>query len=178
VQLVVPDDFPLAASYPETNEDTTPVKVTRRPGVGGLTLCGETILDSAGASAVAGTKYVGAEDYRARTLLLFESSADAIAVVQHAELVVRQCPEFDNSTFTPVEVPLGEKSFGFDVAYDAAQGGFALGLSSYLVVQVGQAVLIGSAYGESTFPNPEFDKALADDARDVVAAMADARWAG
>src|SRR5205085_134060 len=118
VQLTIPDDFPLAASYPETNEDTTPVKVTRRAGVGGLTLCGQTILDSAGAAAVAGAKYVGAEDYRARTLLVFESSADAIAVVQYAELVVGQCPEFDNSSFTPVEVALGERSFGFDVAYD------------------------------------------------------------
>ena len=180
-QLSIPEDFPLAASYPETNEDGTPVRVTGRPGVGGVTLCGETILTSSGAAAVAGTKVVNPEDFRARTLLLFEDQADALAVVQQAEQAVNACPTFDLSSFTPVEVPLGDESFGFDQRYESEQGGFDLGLQGYQAVQVGRAVLISTAYGEGN-GSPEsrtaFSQRLTDDAREVVDAMTDARWTG
>jgi hypothetical protein len=169
-ELAVPDDFPLNASYPTTNEDTTPVKVSGQPGFGGLTLCGETVLVSAGAADVLGTKFVGAEDYRSRTLLLFERPADALAVVQQAEQAVQGCPVFDNSSFATFEVPLGDESLGFDQTYEDL-GGDTRALSSYLVVQVGRAVLIGTAYGESSFPNDAFHDALVDQARGVVQAM-------
>ncbi len=181
VELSIPDGFPLNAGYPETNEDGTPVRVTKRPGVGGVTLCGHTILASAGASAVAGTKYVGIEDFRARTLLVFESTSDAQAVARDAERVVRQCPEFDFSSYTPVGVPLGETSFGFDQRYAVEQGGFDLGLQAYQLVQVGRAVLISTAYGEANGSDETrsgFNQRLTDDARAVVDSMADARWDG
>jgi hypothetical protein len=169
-ELRIPDDFPLNASYPTTNEDTTPVKVSGEPGFGGLTLCGETILVSAGAADVLGTKFVGAEDYRSRTLLLFEKPADALAVLQQAELAVQACPAFDNSSLTPFEVQLGDESFGFDQTFEDT-GGDTRALSSYLVVQVGRAVLIGTAYGESGFPNTAFHDGVVDQARGVVQAM-------
>jgi hypothetical protein len=173
--LTIPEDFPLTASYPDANEDGTPVRFDDRPGVGGLVVCGESILTSVGAADAAGAKYVGIEDFRARTLLLFESEADSLAVVQRAQQAVSSCPTFDEASFTPMPVALGEASFGFDQRY-ASMGGFDLGLSSYLVVQVGRAVLIGTAYGEangSPDTRAAFNERLVDDARDVVIAMAD-----
>lgn len=176
VQLAIPKGFPLTATYPDANEDGTPVRMTARPGVGPVSLCGESILTSAGASDVAGTKYVAPEDFRARTLLLFEDPSDAAAVVEQAERVVRGCPEFDFTSNTPVEVGLGDTSFGFDQRLHVEQGGFDLALQGYQVVQVGRAVLISTALGEangSEETRAAFNQLLTDDAREVVAAMAE-----
>lgn len=152
--VAIPAGFPLAAGYPDANEDLTPVEVTVQPAVAGIDLCGEPVLTTTGAVDVAGATCTGIDDFRGRTLLLFA------------------CPTYQGGRFTPVEVRLGDEPLGFD---QRSARGVDLGLTVYQVIQVGPAVLIDVAPGEangSAETRASFADHVAQEAAEVVHAMA------
>lgn len=147
----IPDDVPLAAGFPDVNEDGSPVEVTSAPGVEAIEMCGESVLGAEGSTDVAGVGYLGGEDYRFRTLLLFGSEAEAQERVTNVAEIVSGCPSqtTDDGTLLiePVESGLGGGTFAFAASYENT--GPLTSATSYHLVPIGNQVLITSQGGET-----------------------------
>jgi hypothetical protein len=162
VSPTIPDDFPLAAGLPATNEDGTPVEVTSAPGVEGVELCGETALSYPGAADVAGTTFSAPEDHRTRTLFLFADPAEASTALSRARGAFSACPVDKiggtDQVYEPAVYRAGDEAAAFTQSYRTG-GRFDTGLTVYLLVRVGNALLVTTDYAEAGGGGTESAKA-------------------
>jgi hypothetical protein len=173
---IIPDDVPLDSGLPAENLDGSRVAVTSAPGVEPLDLCGEAVLDTAGAADVAGVTYSGGEDYRARTLLAFASAAEAEAYVARTDELVGVCPETEDTVgvllVEPVEAQLGEESVAFATRYKSNDGPLT-GLTVHHVARMHSTVLITSQSGEVGNTTANRATYAADAGTDAAALLAE-----
>ena len=176
-------DFPLDLGYPETNDDGSPVEVTGEPGVGLVELCGEVAWDPyAGTTDVIGVEMSIPEDYRGRTLAIYESEDAADAAVEDAGAVVAACPEEasdDESGGSRIhrmweDGSLGDNGVVWTTTYRGPDGELYIGRTVYHVVRVGKAVYASFESNEGGTSNEALAEAVQsaiEQARPVVEAM-------
>ena len=172
--MAIPAGFPLAAGYPDTNEDLTPVAVSDQPAIDSIEVCGATV-DLDGAADVAGATFTGVEDFRSRTLLLFADKRGAQLLMVRAEAAIAACQLRAGAELTRFEIPLGDESVVFARHTADGSGQLDLGVTVFQLIRVGPAVLIDVASGEangSAETRASFADHVAQEAADVVAAMA------
>jgi hypothetical protein len=179
-------DFPLDLGYPETNGgDGSPVEVTGTPGLGTVELCGAVAWDPANDTTdVIGVQYSGeAEDFRGRTLAVYESEAQATDALDAATSAVEDCPEEPSqdesggaNVYDPVDVDLGDQAVVWTLRYRTPDDRMDTGLTVYHLVRVGNAVYASYEYGEGGSTDESIANAVdrsTDQARPIVEAMRD-----
>lgn len=177
-------DFPLDMGYPETNGgDGSPVEVTGKPGLGTVELCDDIAWNPEGGTTdVIGVEYAGeAEDFRGRTLALYESESAATAALDAVFDALAACPEEDSdaesgasSVYDTVDGDLGDQSLGWTQRYRTPDGEFDTGLTVYHLVRVGNAIYGSYEYGEGGGSDSSITAAVehaTDQARPIVEAM-------
>jgi hypothetical protein len=181
-------DFPLALGYDDENgDDHSPVVVTSRPGMGRYKNCHETAWDPRqGTTDLIGVEFRGeAEWSRGRTLVLYETTAEAAEALDAARASLAACPEeeigggYVGVTTIYEDVRMGEQSVVWADTGGFRQDGeilFDTGLTVYHLVRVGRAVLASYEYGEGNggpkVRPPAIDRATDAD-QPVVDAMGD-----
>jgi hypothetical protein len=151
--FAAPGEVDLTVGYPDTNgDDGSPVTTTAEPGITALTFCGATAWDPAGAAERAGATYTGeAEDFRGRTLAVYDDAAGARSALATLRSTVEDCPVMSeggsDQVFEPVTLEAGDESFAFTQRYRTG-GRFDTGLTVYQAVRVGNALYVAFAYGE------------------------------
>jgi hypothetical protein len=175
--------FPLDLDYARENgDDHSPVRITARPGVEAIELCGQTAWDPhAGTTDVIGVHWdAEAEWSRGRTLALYPSVDAARAAVDTARDVVTSCPVGKGDGYaehTLVDYVAGDQSVGWiDRYWSSDAHGFDTGLTVYHAARVGRAVLVSFEYGEGNGSAQTRQEAIAAAAKGdqyVVDAMAD-----
>ena len=173
----VPARFPLAAGYPETNGDRTPVKVNEVGGSLPLQLCGREVATDAGLRDAAQAAYTAPEDARSRDLVLYQSGEAAARALATVRSTVEGCTEETVGATAQVrkEYPsdAGDESFAWTERY-RTDGAFDTELTVYQVARVGNALLLVTTYDGNAGPGDsvaEVGQAGATDALPVVKAM-------
>lgn len=145
----IPDDFPLSAGYPTTNEDLTPVAVDDQAVTTDFDLClGQRFdPDTTALTDVAGVEFSAPEDTRARMLSVWQDEQSAMAALASVRDVLGSC--------TPGGLVVTERSspYGGDSAVYTVQAGpvvnpGALGLDVYEAVRVRNVVYLSHSSGE------------------------------
>ena len=173
----IPARFPLAAGYPETNGDGTPVKVNEVGGSLPLQLCGREVATDAGLRDAAQAAYTAPEDARSRDLVLYQGSEAAARALATVRTSVAGCPEETVGATDQVreEYPYdaGDESFAWTERY-RTDGALGTELTVYHVVRVGNALLLVTTYdgnARSGDSAAQVGQAEARDAAPVVKAM-------
>jgi len=156
----IPDEFPLADGFPETNGlDGSATEVVDESVLTPVQLCG-VVWPTGGSVDVAGITYTGeSEDTSDRTLLLLEDDVAARASLDELREAVRACPNQPTAggdsvlLSSLVDLDLGTE----DSVVVAQQVQFDDGLISDLTVtevaRSGNAVWIETSYGSATGPD-------------------------
>ena len=160
-----PASVPLADGYPDLNEDASAVRVEPGPGPG-VDVCGQTILTGRDAERVASARFVGGEDFRARTLIVFADAQEARAALDWTAQTVRACaatgPVPDGSSVTVHGAAEGEGTFLWSQDYGPV-GGRVMATDIRRLVLLDDALLVDAVGGEAS------NGAGTADAPDVVA---------
>jgi hypothetical protein len=176
-------DFPLAMGYPATNDDGSPVEVTGKPGLGVVELCGAVAWDpGAGTTDVIGVETSVPEDFRGRTLAIYESEDAADAAVEKAAVAVAACPrEESDAESGGIRVNriwdnggLGDKSVVWTTTYRGPEDERYIGRTVYHLVRVGNAVYGSYESNEGGSSNDALAEAVQSAtraARPIVEAM-------
>ena len=173
----IPARFPLAAGYPDTNGDGTPVKVNEVGGSLPLQLCGREVATDAGLLDAAQAAYTAPEDARSRDLVLYQSGEAAARALATVRSSVEGCTEETVGATDQVreEYPYGagDESFAWTERF-RTDGVFDTELTVYQVVRVGNALLLVTTYdgnARSGDSAAQVGRAEARDAAPVVKAM-------
>jgi len=176
-------DFPLDLGYPETNDDGSPVEVTGKPGLGIVELCGDVAWDpGAGTTDVIGVEMSIPEDYRGRTLAIYESEDAADAAVEKAGAAVGACRKEespDESGGSRIHGiwengGLGDKGVVWTTTYRGPNDEEYIGRTVYHLVRVGNAVYASYESNEGGSSNEALAEAVQsaiEAARPIVEAM-------
>lgn len=176
----IPDDFPLAAGWPD--DDAT--EPGPRYGLRGpnrtlepLTweLC-ESSFTSMGARARLRADWNNVEDFRARELVTFDDAESAVVFTDALVSFWRGCPRQDHSDgYESVNdvrrTAVGGESWAL-LRWSEYDGSAGVGLTVVHVTRLGRAVLIdqSSNEGSRTFADEQVDEQIAESAG-VVSAM-------
>ncbi|MBR7743543.1 hypothetical protein KC207_09605 [Phycicoccus sp. BSK3Z-2] len=154
-----PATMPLTAGYPDTNEDGTATRVERGPGPG-VDVCGQTILTGRDARSVAVGRFLGGEDFRSRTLVVFSDEAEARAALEWTAATVRDCvgsPDLPaGSSVTVLGEAEGPGTFLWSQDYGPV-GGPAMATGIRRLVLLGDALLVDTVDGEAWGPGGSAD---------------------
>jgi hypothetical protein len=173
----IPARFPLAAGYPETNGDGTPVKVNEVGGSLPLQLCGREVDTDAGLSDAAQAAFTAPKDARSRDLVLYQGSEAASRALATVRTSVAGCPEETVGATDQVRerypYDAGDESFAWTERY-RTDGAIGTDLTVYQVVRIGNALLLVTTYdgnARSGDVAARVGQAEARDAAPVVKAM-------
>ncbi|MBM6402892.1 hypothetical protein JQN72_01350 [Phycicoccus sp. CSK15P-2] len=170
----IADDIPLAVGYPDINEDGTEVVVERGPGEG-VMVCDQRILTGGDAASVASVRFLGGEDFRSRTLMVFGDVAEAEAAMDWTARTVDACagsPE--GEAVTVLGAVEGADSLLWSKAYAMGEGGPAIATDLFRLVRVGNAVLLDTTGGEASGPATSKDDEQVTSTRNAVAPVVEA----
>ena len=148
----VPDDFPLAAGLPDTNDsDGSPVEVTDGPATK-IKVCGEVVwspLTPLATTDVASASYTGGEDFRSHRLALYGDELGAQQALDSMRDAYTGCPSETiggtEQVYEVVEMDQGSATITHRYRMD---GQFVPGLEVIELVAIGNAFYFSSYYGE------------------------------
>jgi hypothetical protein len=138
-----------------------------------------------GTTDVIGVEYAGeGEDFRGRTLAVYESEAAATAALDTAATVLADCPEEPSqdesgvvNVHEPFDAGLDEQSVAWTLRYHQPDAGaYDTGATVYVLARVGAAVYASFEYSEAGEADGSLDQAIqhaTDQARPIVEAMHD-----
>jgi len=174
----IPDDFPLAAGWPDTSTSEYGDKALKGPSRAlpalDITACGHHVPDLGNLDRLDAT-WKNVEDYRSRELLTFPTAQEAVTYVAHLRAIWMDCPSEDAGGQTTVHelrsTEVGGESVALVTSYEM-NGAPALGLSVDHVIRLGRGVLIDSGANEGTTDLLEHQLAvMTDESAPAVAAM-------
>jgi hypothetical protein len=155
----IPDGFPLAMGYPDTNENLTPVRVGSADLLSDIAYCEVKAFPATPTQDLASVTYTGGEDYRSRELAVYANEAEAQGLVDQFRATLATCPEETmggtRQIYTLVPVAAGDDAVAMAHTYAGPGDGPNLGLEVIEVVRVGNAVLFSSGYGEGNSPGTD-----------------------
>ncbi|HEY3014738.1 MAG TPA: hypothetical protein VGJ41_06480 [Nocardioides sp.] len=175
----IPDDFPLAAGWPDPSQSEYGDKALEGPSrtlpALDITACGHHLPDLGNLDRLDAT-WKNVEDYRSRELLTFGTAQEAVTYVAHLRAIWMDCPSEDVGDgqtavheLRPTQV--GGESVALVTSYEMG-GAPAIGLSVDHVIRLGRSVLVDTTSTEGT--KDGLDQQLAemtDETAPVVAAM-------
>ncbi|GAA3667739.1 hypothetical protein GCM10022237_29510 [Nocardioides ginsengisoli] len=177
----IPDDFPLAAGWPEIDGDGSTAGPARDLPAFTWSVCGADVPDSPAPVDRMIASWQEPEDGRGRQLSVYATEADAVAAAKAVVEAHRACPEepADDSGQTPHHVvqdgTAGDESWVIGTWY-TYQGSHVPALGVDYVIRSGHTVLILTAGNEGGAADPQGDIAttagsLLDDAAEPVAQL-------